>query len=75
MQKIFFFFLTMIVNFKQKFSIIHIPKTGGTSIKKSLIKILGNEIFFFIKNYLFIQSLNKDHWILKKIKILTSYLG
>ena len=57
----------MIVNFKQKFSIIHIPKTGGTSIKKSLNpRFLGNEIFFFIKNYLFIQSLNKDHWILKK---------
>ena len=64
----------MIVNFKQKFSIIHIPKTGGTSIKKSLNpRFLGNEIFFFHKK-LFVYPKFKQRSLDIKEKLKYSHL-
>ena len=60
----------MIVNFKKKFSVIHIPKTGGTSIKKSLKKEnLEKDVYFFHKKkYVYPAFLEKTKIIKQKLK-------
>lgn len=60
----------MIVNFKKKFSVIHIPKTGGTSIKKSLKEEnLEKDVYFFHKKkYVYPAFLEKTKIIRQKLK-------
>ena len=60
----------MIVNFKKKFSVIHIPKTGGTSIKKSLIQEnIEKDIYFFHKKlHVYPEFLERSKEIKTKLK-------